>query len=51
MPKVTKLSGNRYQYQCECGRVCTLEVDGGEKPDKLIRCWECQHKLKKEVRK
>jgi len=44
MPAYKKIGENKYQYKCECGRLCTLESD--EKPLKrLEKCWMCQSEV------
>lgn len=31
------------KYMCECGNP-VLYLDENGKPDKLVKCWECQEK-------
>jgi hypothetical protein len=46
MPKVKKLGEFKYQYNCTCGKEIILDI--GEKPKKLIKCFDCIGKKNEE---
>ena len=42
MPKLEKLSGDRYRYKCSCGTE--MELHTKEKPKRVPKCWDCLEK-------
>lgn len=49
MPKITKTDDGGWAYKCTCGQEMVLYTDGGEKPRKLVKCFECQESDKNYV--
>jgi predicted SprT family Zn-dependent metalloprotease len=51
MPVAKQIAPRQWKYQCECGCEIILEMDTDNKPDLLIRCFECGKKKLKESKK
>lgn len=41
MPTVTRITHGVYRYECQCGKVMTLDMQADERPKRLIMCFDC----------
>jgi hypothetical protein len=40
MPAIKRIEGG-IEYQCTCGKTLQMLLAPGERPDRLVKCWDC----------
>jgi hypothetical protein len=40
MPAIKRIDGG-IEYQCTCGKTLQMLLAPGERPDRLVKCWDC----------